>query len=64
VKCKVCREHAIVDIRRHNAGFCAPHFVDHFRNQIARAIKDFDMFRPDERLLIAVSGGKEHCGTC
>ena len=59
MKCKVCREHAIVDIRRHNAGFCATHFVEHFRNQVARAIKDFKMFGPDDRLLIAVSGGKD-----
>ncbi|HEX2050239.1 MAG TPA: ATP-binding protein [Actinomycetota bacterium] len=59
MKCKVCRTHAVVDVRRHNAAFCAPHFVEHVRNQVARAIKDFAMFRPDDRLLIAVSGGKD-----
>ena len=59
MRCKVCRTHAVVDVRRHNAAFCAPHFVEHVRNQVARAIKDFDMFRPDDRLLVAVSGGKD-----
>ncbi len=59
MKCKVCREHAVVDIRRHNAGFCADHFVDHIHNQVARTIKEFRMFRPRERLLLAVSGGKD-----
>jgi tRNA-5-methyluridine54 2-sulfurtransferase len=59
MKCKVCREHAAIDIRRHNAAFCAPHFVEHIRSQVARTIKEFAMFRPSDRLLIAVSGGKD-----
>ena len=59
MKCKVCREHAVVDIRRHNAAFCRDHFIDHVRSQIARTIKEFRMFGPDDRLLIAVSGGKD-----
>jgi tRNA-5-methyluridine54 2-sulfurtransferase len=59
MKCKVCREHAVVDIRRHNAGFCQDHFLEHARNQVARAIKEFKMFRTDDRLLLAVSGGKD-----
>ena len=59
VRCKVCREHAVVDIRRHNAAFCRDHFLEHTRNQVARAIKEFKMFRADDRLLLAVSGGKD-----
>jgi len=48
-----------VDVRRHNAAFCGAHFVGHVHNQVARAIKEFDMFRPEDRLLVAVSGGKD-----
>lgn len=59
MKCKVCREHAVVDIRRHNAGFCQAHFLEHVSNQVAKTIKEFDMFSPHDRLLIAVSGGKD-----
>lgn len=59
MKCKVCREHAVVDVRRHNAAFCSGHFVEHVTNQVARTIKEFTMFGPDDRLLIAVSGGKD-----
>ena len=59
MKCKVCREHAVVDIRRHNAGFCQTHFLDHISNQVAKTIKEFKMFSPEDRLLIAVSGGKD-----
>jgi uncharacterized protein (TIGR00269 family) len=59
VKCRVCREPAVIDIRRHNAGFCATCFVDHTRNQVERAIAEHRMARPDDRLLVAVSGGKD-----
>ena len=59
MKCKVCRGHAVVDVRRHNAGFCKDHFVEHVRNQVAKTVKEFSMFSPEDRLLIAVSGGKD-----
>ncbi|HWL64737.1 MAG TPA: ATP-binding protein [Actinomycetota bacterium] len=59
MKCKVCREHAVVDVRRHNAAFCGDHFVAHIHSQVERTIKEFKMFTPEDRLLIAVSGGKD-----
>ncbi len=59
MKCRVCRESAVIDIRRHNANFCVEHFVKYCHDQVARAIKDFAMCSPGERLLVAVSGGKD-----
>jgi uncharacterized protein (TIGR00269 family) len=59
MKCKVCRGHAVVDVRRHNAAFCADHFVDHVHNQVARAVREFGMFAADDRILVAISGGKD-----
>lgn len=59
MKCTVCKGHAVVDVRRHNAGFCGDHFIEHIHNQVAKTIKEFKMFRPDDRLLVAVSGGKD-----
>jgi tRNA-5-methyluridine54 2-sulfurtransferase len=59
VKCRVCRGGAVIEIRRHNAGFCAEHFTKHVRDQVTRAIEQFDMLRPGERPLVAVSGGKD-----
>jgi len=59
VKCRVCKGHAVVDVRRHNAAFCGDHFIEHIRNQVARTIKEFEMFRADDRMLVAVSGGKD-----
>lgn len=59
MRCRVCRGHAVVDIRRHNAAFCPDHFVQHVNSQVAKAIKEFRMATPEDRLLVAVSGGKD-----
>ncbi len=59
MKCRVCREPAVIDVRRHNAGFCGTCFVKHCRDQVVRAIESYAMFGPDDRVLVAVSGGKD-----
>ena len=59
MKCRVCREPAVIDIRRHNANFCVDPFLRLCRDQTAKAIEDFDMLNPGDRVLVAVSGGKD-----
>jgi tRNA-5-methyluridine54 2-sulfurtransferase len=59
VKCTVCKGPAVIDIRRHNANFCAEHFLRLCRDQVTKAIKDFAMIEPSDRVLVAVSGGKD-----
>jgi uncharacterized protein (TIGR00269 family) len=59
VKCRVCREPAVIEIRRHNAAFCRADFLRHCREQVRRTIDDYEMIRPGERVLVAVSGGKD-----
>ena len=59
MKCKVCREPAVIDIRRHNANFCGDHFLKLVRDQTQKAIDEFHMMKPGERVLVAVSGGKD-----
>ena len=59
MKCRVCREPAVIDIRRHNANFCIEHFLRLCRDQTAKAIEDFSMLQPGDRVLVAVSGGKD-----
>lgn len=59
MKCRVCREPAVIDIRRHNANFCQDHFLKLVRDQTAKAIEEFSMLAPGERVLVAVSGGKD-----
>ena len=49
----------MIEIRRHNAGFCRDCFLHHCRQQVRRTIDDFDMIDADQRVLVAVSGGKD-----
>ena len=58
-KCRVCREPAIIDLPRHNANFCAEHLLQLCRRQVEKAIADHDMLSIDDRILVAVSGGKD-----
>jgi uncharacterized protein (TIGR00269 family) len=58
-KCRVCRAPAIIDLPRHNANFCGEHLLQLCRRQVEKAIADHDMLAADDRLLIAVSGGKD-----
>lgn len=58
-KCRACGEPAIIDLPRHNANFCADHLLQLCRRQVEKAIADHDMLSHDDRILVAVSGGKD-----
>ncbi len=49
----------MIDIRRHNANFCVDHFLRYCRDQVAKALDEFKMAESGDRILIAVSGGKD-----
>ena len=41
----------IFEMRRHNAAFCATCFVHYTRQQVRKAIEDYEMFQPTDRVL-------------
>ena len=58
--CSRCKTNqAEIEIIRHHAVFCRDCFLSFFRNQVQKAIKKWDMFQDDDKILIAVSGGKD-----
>lgn len=57
--CRRCGQPAVIELRRHNAAFCQPCFERYFRGQVERAVQDFSMFGPEDRVMVAVSGGKD-----
>ena len=59
MKCRKCGGTAVLELRRHNAAFCATDFQEFFRNQVREAIRKHRMFTADETVLVAVSGGKD-----
>ena len=59
MKCRKCGGQAVLELRRHNAAFCAGDFLEFFRNQIREAIHRYRMLERGEKVLVAVSGGKD-----
>lgn len=59
MKCRRCRAPAVIDLPRHNAAFCADCFRHHCREQVRRAVTEHAMLQPPDRVLVAVSGGKD-----
>jgi tRNA-5-methyluridine54 2-sulfurtransferase len=65
-RCVVCRAPAVIEEPRHRAAWCPTHFVDHVQQQVRKAIDHPQataprerMFSYGDRLLVAVSGGKD-----
>jgi tRNA-5-methyluridine54 2-sulfurtransferase len=59
MRCRRCRGPAVIEIRRHNSAFCKGCFPVVFREQVRRAIRRYEMLGPNDRVLVAVSGGKD-----
>ncbi len=58
-RCVVCKGESVVNLYPEKAAFCVVHFTEHFLRQVERAIKNFKMLAPGQRVLVAVSGGKD-----
>ncbi len=59
MRCKKCSTKAVIGLLRHNAAFCKTCFSEFVQDQVARAIKSERMFGKEDRILVAVSGGKD-----
>ncbi|MDR1856925.1 MAG: adenine nucleotide alpha hydrolase family protein [Desulfovibrio sp.] len=62
MKCKVCKDVAVVALQSHNAAFCAACYGKFFSRQVARGIASHKLFTKEERVLVALSGGKDSLG--
>jgi uncharacterized protein (TIGR00269 family) len=59
MNCTKCKTKAVIKLPRHHAAFCKVCFTGFVHDQVARAIKSQKMFGKDDRILVAVSGGKD-----
>ena len=60
VKCSRCRvNEAVVDIKYARQKLCKDCFNEFFINRVRRTVEKYRMFRPGERVAVAVSGGKD-----
>lgn len=59
MKCRKCGRPAAINMRRHKLALCEACYPAWFRGQVERTIRQFRMLSPDDRALVAVSGGKD-----
>ncbi|MBI4307455.1 MAG: TIGR00269 family protein [Chloroflexi bacterium] len=59
MRCVKCRETAWVDLPSRNAAYCGQHYIEYFEGQTGHNIRSLKMFTPEDRILVAVSGGKD-----
>lgn len=59
MKCRICKEEAVVALRSHNTAFCAPCFLAFFARQVSRGIEMFELLKKEDKILVALSGGKD-----
>ncbi len=58
-KCRRCKGPAVIELRRHNTAFCKDCFLHFFTGQVKRAVEKEEMLELTDRVLVAVSGGKD-----
>jgi len=59
MKCRKCSAKAALNMRQHRLALCSEHFLEWLPEQTQRFIEKYRMFTPEERILVAVSGGKD-----
>ena len=59
MKCTRCKDTAVVALPSHHSGFCAACFLNFFTNQVEKGIRRQKLFTFEDRILVALSGGKD-----
>jgi len=59
VRCRTCGQKAAINMRHHRLSLCTEHYLQWLPVQVDRFIRKQALFSKDDRLLIAVSGGKD-----
>ena len=59
MRCRKCKGKAVLDIPRHHTAFCKACLTEFVCAQVERAIAEERMFTTADRVLVAVSGGKD-----
>ena len=59
MRCRKCDAKAIINMRQHKLALCKDHYPQWMLEQTQRFIEKYRMFSLQERVLVAVSGGKD-----
>ncbi len=59
MKCRICGKKPVIFMPQHRLALCAQDFPKWFEKTVHRTVKEFRMFSEEDRVLVAVSGGKD-----
>jgi uncharacterized protein (TIGR00269 family) len=59
MRCRTCGEKAAINMRHHKLSLCAEHYLEWLLAQVERFIRKQSLFTKEDRVLVAVSGGKD-----
>lgn len=59
MKCRRCDQKAVINMRQHKLALCKDHYLSWVPSQTSRTMKEYEMAHPGDRVLVAVSGGKD-----
>jgi uncharacterized protein (TIGR00269 family) len=59
MKCRKCGQRAAIHLSEHRLALCKDHFLEWLPDQTQRFIEKYHMFSHEDRILVAVSGGKD-----
>ena len=59
MKCRKCGGKAAINMRHHKLALCKEHYLEWVPEQTERFIRKYGMFTHDDKILVAVSGGKD-----
>lgn len=58
-RCTKCGKKAQVFLSQHRLSLCGEHYIEWFENRVEKTIREFRMFSRRDKILVAVSGGKD-----
>ncbi len=59
VKCRWCSKKAVIFMREHRLALCEDCYPNWFLRMLERTIEKWKMLKKDEKILVAISGGKD-----
>ncbi len=59
MRCRICRGKPVIYMPHHRLALCREDFLSWFERYTERTVKEFRMFTRADRILVAVSGGKD-----
>jgi hypothetical protein len=57
-RCRKCAGDSVINMRQHRLALCETHLVEWVQKVTSSFIEKHRMFEPDDRILVAVSGGQ------